>query len=141
MAKKVFLVACVAGKRPDPVPAAELYTSTWFTKARSLIEATGAPWFILSAEHGLISPETVIGPYDRTLNKMGAAERRAWSEMVRGQMAAQLPKAEEIVIFAGKRYREHLMPWLRENFARVSVPMEGLSIGRQLSWMTHAPAL
>lgn len=141
MVKKVFLVACVAGKRPDPVPAAELYTSTWFTKARNLIEATGAPWFILSAEHGLLSPETVIGPYERTLNKMGAAERRVWAEKVKSQMATQLPNAAEVVIFAGWRYREHLMPWLHEQFARVSVPMEGLPIGRQLSWMTHATDL
>lgn len=141
MANKVFLVACVAGKRPEPVPAAELYTSTWFTKARGLIEATGATWFILSAEHGLLSPETVIGPYERTLNLMSASDRRAWAEKVQREMAIQLPNAEEVVIFAGKRYREHLMPWLREHFSRVSVPMEGLPIGRQLSWMTHATAL
>jgi len=140
-AEKIFLVSCVAGKRPDAAPAANLYTSAWFIKARRLVEATGAPWFILSAEHGLVAPDTVISPYNRTLNTMGVSERRAWAERVRNQMEAELPDAEEIVLLAGLRYREHLMPSLQQRFRRVTVPMERLPIGRQLSWLTNVPTL
>jgi hypothetical protein len=105
------------------------------------VKNTAESWFILSAQHGLISPETVIAPYNKTLNAMGAAELQAWAERVRRQMESQLPDADEIVILAGQRYRENLLPWLRQNFSKVSVPMEGLRIGRQLSWLNHAKTL
>ena len=42
---------------------------------------------------------------------------------------------------AGNRYRENLMPYLREPFSKVTVPMEGLTIGRQLNWLDDATAL
>jgi len=127
----------VAGKQAGPVPAAQIYTSTWFRKVRKLVELAGTPWFILSAEHGLLSPDTPVRSYDRTLNTMRAAERRAWAEMVTRQMEAQLPNADEVVLFAGIRYRVYLLPWLQANYALVSVPMAGMPIGKQLEWMTH----
>ncbi|MDD9744733.1 hypothetical protein PVW49_12265 [Marinovum sp. PR37] len=139
--KQVILVSCVAGKKPALNRAADLYTSAWFIKARRLVEAAGAPWFILSAEHGLLDPETMVGPYDKTLNTMSAAERRAWAKQVRHQMDATLPDADEVVVLAGNRYRECLMPYLRACFPEVSVPMQGLTIGRQLSWMSNAKTL
>lgn len=141
MLKQVILVSCVAGKKADLNRAADLYTSAWFIKARRLVERTGAPWFILSAEHGLLGPETMVGPYNKTLNTMSTAERRAWAERVQLQLDAELPEADEIVVLAGNRYREYLMPYLRGRFPKVEVPMEGLTIGRQLSWMDNATTL
>jgi hypothetical protein len=57
----VYLVSCVSKKRTTPIPARDLYISDWFLKARDHVESTGSPWFILSAEYGLISPPDV-GP-------------------------------------------------------------------------------
>lgn len=139
-AEKIFLVSCVAGKKPDPVPAAELYTSVWFTKARKLVEATGAHWFILSAEYGLVAPDSVIASYERTLNRMSAADRRTWADRVLQQMEMDLPAAAEVVILAGHRYRENLVSWLRQRYAKVTIPMQGLRIGKQLQWMDNASA-
>ena len=138
---RVFLVSCVAGKRAKPTPAAELYTSAWFIKTRELVEASGEPWFILSAEHGLLAPDMVIAPYERTLNTMSASERREWARRVQQQMEESLPKADEVVVLAGNRYRENLMTYLRKRFSTVTVPMEGLTIGRQLSWLDNAKTL
>lgn len=138
---RVFLVSCVARKRPRATPAADLYTSAWFVKARALVEASGDPWFILSAEHRLLAPEKVIEPYERTLNTMSVHERRSWAEQVQKQMEATLPDADEVVVFAGNRYRENLMPYLRKRFPKMTVPMDGLTIGRQLNWLDNAAAL
>lgn len=138
---RVFLVSCVAGKTSKASPAADLYTSAWFVKARAFVEATGDPWFILSAEHGLLPPEQVIEPYERTLNTMSTADRRSWAQMVREQMEENLPDVGEVVVLAGNRYRENLMPYLRGRYSKVTVPMEGLTIGRQLSWLDHAAAI
>jgi hypothetical protein len=138
---RVILVACVAGKKARAVRAAELYTSAWFTKARALVEASGEPWFILSAEHGLLAPDMVVGPYERTLNAIPASERRNWAVRVQRQMEEHLPAADEVIILAGKRYREHLLGFLRKRFAKVTLPMEGLTIGRQLNWLDNAASL
>lgn len=132
----IFLVSCVSGKRNDPAPARDLYTSTWFQKARAFVERTGRPWFILSAAFGLVHPEALIPPYDKTLNTMPVAERRAWAARVINDLERALPASPNIVIIAGQRYREFLMDYLRVRAGSVQVPLEGLRIGEQLSWLT-----
>lgn len=84
--RRIYLVSCVSRKTPYPAPAQDLYTSTWFQKARAYVLRSDSPWFILSAEHGLVHPDDVLIPYEMTLNNMSAAERRAWAEMVQNQM-------------------------------------------------------
>lgn len=133
--EKVFLVSCVAKKRPERSPAAELYLSPWFNKARAYVEKQGGRWYILSAEHGLIRPDRSLDPYDTTLNNMRVAERRAWATRVAKQIRQDIPKGCHVVILAGQRYREHLLGTLEEVAERVSVPMEGLGIGQQLAWL------
>jgi len=132
-ANACFLVSCVASKRTSNSKARELYISDWFKKARNFVERAERPWWILSAEYGLLHPDTVVAPYEKTLNNLSVAERRAWASRVKEQMSAQLPPVEEIVVFAGARYREFLLDYL-ETRAKVVVPLEGLTIGRQLSW-------
>jgi hypothetical protein len=128
-----FLVSCVGKKRSSPARARDLYVSDWFGKARSFVERSGQPWFILSAEHGLVHPDSVVEPYEKTLNQMSVSARRAWATLVIGQMKSLLPDCEEVVVFAGARYREFLLDYLRKR-ARVKIPLEGLRIGEQLSW-------
>jgi hypothetical protein len=134
----IFLVSCVSQKRSRPSKARDLYQSEWFQRARRFVESTGSRWFILSAEHGMIDPDRVIEPYERTLNNMRVGERREWAQRVRKQMDRDLPDAERIVVLAGQRYREFLMDYLRTRATRVDVPLEGLRIGEQLSWLGKA---
>ena len=136
-----MLVSCVKTKAGRELAAKELYVSDWFVKARALVERSGLDWFILSAEHGLVGVDDVIAPYERTLNRMPVAERRAWAEKVVGQMEKRLPDADEVIILAGKRYRENLMRYLCNRFRKVTVPMEGLTSGRQLRWLGNAAGL
>ena len=88
----------------------------------------------------MISPDTIVHPYERTLNKMKNAERREWAKYVQDQMESRLPPASTVIVLAGFRYRENLMPYLEARFEEVAVPMEGLSIGRQLNWLNNATA-
>jgi len=131
----VYLVSCVSKKRTRTVAAKDLYLSDWFVKARGYVEARGGPWFILSAEHGLVAPDDPLAPYERTLNKMPVSDRRCWAERVIRQMSERVPAASHIVFLAGKRYREFLEDRLRNRGFSVEVPMEGLRIGEQLAWL------
>ncbi len=125
--RTVYLISCVSKKRATPALAKDLYQSELFRRARDYVEASGGQWFILSAKHGLTDPDEVIAPYEQTLN--------TWAERVQAQMDERLPTVERIVVIAGKRYREFLMPYLHRRAAKVEVPLEGLRIGEQLRWL------
>ncbi len=132
----IYLLSCVRQKQPVPAPAKDLYTSSWFRKARCYVENTGQPWFVLSAKYGLVHPDEVIAPYDCTLNAMPVAERRRWASRVLKQLEPHLDGVKCVVFLAGKRYREFLELPLRHQGLDVRVPMEGLRIGEQSQWLT-----
>lgn len=129
------LVSCVKTKLRERAPAKELYVSDWFRKARTVVEAKGWRWFILSAKYGLVNPDAVIEPYEKTLNAMGRNERIEWSRGVTNALDPSLDGVAFVVIFAGKKYREFLAPKLRERGIAVCVPMEGLGNGKQIAWL------
>lgn len=126
----VILVACCGPKLPDPSPAADLYVSDLFKKARSYAERRGR-WFILSALHGLLDPSAVIAPYDVTLKKMPAAKRKEWGLKVREQMEAAELIELPLVALAGADYVKPLVAAGLE----VAQPMKGYAIGKQLQWL------
>ncbi len=131
----LYLVSCVKKKRTSAALAKDLYISDWFCKARACVERMGHPWLILSAKYGLVDPERTIEPYDKTLKAMPVAERRAWAQSVLAELGPALAGVDTVVFFAGMDYRKYLEPVLRQQGFRVRVPMEGLSQGRQLSWL------
>ena len=131
----LYLVSCVKTKRDTPAAAKDLYVSPWFRKAKVFVERTGDPWRILSAEYGLLHPNEQVGPYERTLNAMRVKERRAWAEDVLAHIETCLDGVDTVVFLAGQRYREFLEPALRNRGLAVSVPMIGLSQGRQMQWL------
>lgn len=133
--KTVHLVSCVSRKRDHRLAAKDLYISDWFVKARAYVEQAGDEWFILSAEHGLVSPEAVIDPYERTLNTMRIADRRAWGSKVLKQLLLKLRGGDRVVILAGARYREFLVDAIRAKGLTVDIPLEGMRIGEQLRWL------
>src|SRR5690348_13662048 len=97
---RVALVGCVKKKRQVPTAAGDLYQSELFRKCRACAIKADR-WYILSAEYGLLQPQQVVEPYDRTLNAMPKAERQAWASKVQGQLRACLPASAEITILAG----------------------------------------
>ena len=134
-AADLCLVSCVKTKLSDPAPAKELYVSDWFRKARAVVEAEGWPWFILSAKYGLVDPDAVIEPYEKTLKNMQENEQIEWSREVMSALDPSLDGVDSVVIFAGESYREFLAPKLRELRITVHVPMKGLDWGNQLAWL------
>lgn len=134
----LVLVSCVKSKLSRAAPARELYTSPLFQKMRAFAENSGAPWFILSAQHGLVAPDVEIAPYELTLNKMGIDQRRAWADRVLTALVPHLEGIERVVFLAGMPYREFLVGPLEQRGVTVEVPMEGLSIGNQLSWLSRS---
>jgi hypothetical protein len=69
----VYLVSCVSKKRKHECSASDLYISDWFCKARRYVEASGRPWFILSAEYGLVPPTGSSRPMSERSTKCRSA--------------------------------------------------------------------
>lgn len=137
MTAPLHLVACVATKLGHAAPAADLYQSDWFCKARAYVEALGAPWCILSARHGIVDPETVLDPYDETL--VGAPEwrRLQWGDAVVQQLWKIAPHGSKIVLLAGAMYRNAIrqQPGAGGSRWHFITPLEGLGIGQQKAWL------
>ena len=137
----LILVGCVKSKRPvrvAGVPAADLYDSPLWRCRRAYAERAGVTWFILSAEHGLLAPETAICWYDTSLADLPLAERRHWSGRVLDDLRVALPMLAGVIveIHAGKLYYGHgLLHGLRAAGATVRVPLRRVAgIGPQCRW-------
>ncbi|MCY3703921.1 MAG: hypothetical protein OXH08_00225 [Gammaproteobacteria bacterium] len=131
----VYLVSCVKEKRATRALAKDLYISAWFRKARAYVEGTDRPWRILSARYGLLDPGRPVRPYDRMLEGLPRAERRAWADRVLAAFHAEFPDVSTVELLAGERYREFLQPALEARSVVVQVPMAGLRIGEQMAWL------
>lgn len=132
---RVALISCVSKKLGHAAPAGELYVSDLFKKNLAYARSLRADAiYVLSAKYGLLGLDEKIEPYEQTLNTMREREVRAWSERVLEQMRGKVGAGDEVIFLAGERYRKYLAP----HFTTVSVPMQGLGIGRQLAFLKHA---
>jgi len=132
---RVAFVSCVKTKSTTPELAEHLYISPWFRMAREWARRNSDRWFILSAEYGLVEPTRLIAPYERTLSKMRVGDRSYWADRVVEQIDDLKLTGNWAYVLAGEAYRRFLMWPLEDRFGRVSVPMEGLQMGEQLSWL------
>lgn len=133
----VGLISCGKRKAAQPRPARELYQGELFRKslryAEEVLEADRV--FILSARHGLLPLDQVVAPYEQTLNRMSAAEVRAWGERVLDDLRAEADlENDRFTILAGAKYRKHVVPALKH----CDVPIEGLRFGEQLRFFKEA---
>lgn len=135
MSKTIVLVACVSKKQKNPQPAKDLYISDWFIKASVFAQQHADQWYILSAKYGLLLPITLIEPYNETLNTMPVANRRAWATHVLEKLLPLVQPGDRILILAGEKYRENLVEPLKRAGCLVEIPMQGMRIGEQLSWL------
>lgn len=131
----ICLVACASKKRDGSHPAGSLYISDLFEKSAKYAQYIADDWYILSAKFGLLRPDKLIEKYDLTLNRMPIAERRQWAERVFQDLRTIVKPSDQIIILAGQRYAEHLIPRLSSLGVQVTRPLEGLRIGEQLRWL------
>lgn len=124
----VGLVGCVKTKLERPARASELYTSALLRGRRQAVEASCDRWFILSALHGLLSPDQIVDPYDLAMKDLPRQERRGWAESVLQDLERALGSlaGHRLEIHAGVDYtppqeRRRQPPWV-ESSGITSVP-------------------
>ena len=129
----VALISCVKKKGNHPAKAKDLYTSTLFRSGyRYALSLNPSAIFILSAKYHLLNPETVIEPYEHTLNTIRKSEIVDWSEKVLKQLREVSDlKQDNFIFLAGERYRKYLVP----HISNYKIPMQGLPLGKQMAWL------
>lgn len=138
----LVLVGCVKKKLDVPAPARELYTSPLFRKERAYAEQAGVPWFVLSAEHGLVDPDEVLAPYDLRLSTTSRDYRRAWGARVverLGEVVGSV-SGKTVEVHAGSAYTDSIRDLLIREGATVVEPLAGLPMGARLAWYGRAAA-
>ncbi|HET6293294.1 MAG TPA: hypothetical protein VFG33_07965 [Kribbella sp.] len=136
----VVLITCVKTKLSVPAAAKDLYISALFQKQRQYAERSGATWFILSAEHGLVRPEEWLAPYERYLPDCPPSYRNAWAQWSAARLELLLGTiaGKTIEIHASSLYASCLTPALQTLGAIVSTPLAGLAQGQRLAWYGSA---
>jgi hypothetical protein len=107
---RLLVLACSARKHriPHPVPAWYRYDGVLYRLCKSLEAHHRFPpdvhVRIISAEHGLLTPETPIAWYDRRLDPARAAEiRRSVTRAL--CRAVEEHRVSEVYLALGRRYR------------------------------------
>ncbi len=133
--RKIVLISCVSKKLVHAAKVRDIYVSPLFRLNLAYAESLKPDAiYVLSAKHGLLPLDDQIEPYELTLNTMGTGQIRAWDSGVVSQLAAVADlKHDRFVFLAGDKYRKFLVPHL----AHFEVPMEGLTIGRQLQFLSR----
>lgn len=133
MTRRLVLVGCGNDKENDRSYSWRLYRSDYFQKRMTLAMMLGEP-AILSAKHGYLPATERIEPYDEDMRDKEEYQIESWALSV----ANDIPKFyDEIVILAGKKYRNPLQNILEEDGYVVFSPFDSpeiKGIGDQISW-------
>jgi len=132
----ILLVTCVKTKAEVPSAAKDLYRSPLFVKQRTYAERLGVPWFILSAEFGLVCPDDWLAPYERYLPDTPPEYRAAWGAWVVERLALLHGSLRDVTveIHASAEYLAAIGPLLLSKGAAIVEPLAGLQFGQRLAW-------
>ena len=113
MATRVALVSCVNRASPNlpPVICTRHRYSSECEGTRNRVPMLGS--FVREIRR--LVPDELVAPYEKTLNKMVKAERLVWAERVRQQLLKVLLPGTKVIVLAGERYREGIVPFLKSD--------------------------
>jgi hypothetical protein len=123
---RVVLVGSSGAVAGSPRPARELFLSDGFARAREHALRSGRRWFVLSAKHGLLDPDDVVGPFDVLFGDQPTGYRAAWAEWVVVQLAdrVRLP-GTTVEVHGGVDFAQALRAPLARRGARTEIPLPG----------------
>lgn len=147
----LIIVSYDQTRAEESCEARDFYTSELFQKSREFAELNGADWMIASAKFGLVSPLSIIGPYDQRLELLYADELDYFRGSCRLTLAYWLAEWRKsvahnphvfpaVAILAGERYSQELIltTWLKSIEFRLCVPLADKTTAERLRWLDRA---
>jgi hypothetical protein len=130
-AEPLVLVSCGKAKLSHAAPAQQLYTSTLFRLSFEVARRVSSEVYILSAQHGLVSPDQILEPYEQSLQALSPEGKEAWRQSVLKEI--QLVPPRTVMILAGGLYADGIGQVLSTAGWTVVSPLAGLKLGERLS--------
>lgn len=128
----VIAVMCGQRKVNYACCAEELYCGSLFKAAKGWAKRHAIEWFIVSAKHGLLLPQTIVAPYDVKLGKganaLNKQQQSQWAEQTRKLIEERYGK-RRIVCLCSKEY-ESAFSGLNCYF-----PLQRMGIGKRIKWL------
>lgn len=124
----MILIQCVDSKKKGTHKGKDLYQGNYFDAMRRYAEAYqrqhDVEWAIVSAKHGLVSPDDEIAHYD----EFGLSGTQA------AEIATELADngVEHVELIAGEKYSKPLVPALESMNITVVERCKGLPIGKRV---------
>ena len=136
---RIVLISCSKSKLNKPAPARELYTGTLFKKAVAWAERHGYEWFVISALHGLVTPNQTIAPYNYSLkDRRGSRERESWAYLaISAHLTNHIAKGSHVFLIMPELYRRFIQYELNRQSMTYTNPLQHLAIGQQMRWLDN----
>jgi hypothetical protein len=123
---RVVLIGSSGAVAAAPLPAAQLFESAGFARAREFAAGSGHPWFVLTAKHGLLDPDDVVAPFDVQLGDQSMGYRNAWGEWVVAQLGDRvLLEGVTVEVHGGVDFAQPLRHPLSRRGAALDLQLPG----------------
>jgi hypothetical protein len=135
---KIALMATARIKSSHADTVIRFYKSPLFQKSVAYARLAYNRFYFYNAPGGLLMPDRIMEPDNLSIRALSPAERRIWAQRVI-EALSRCERLNELSLFlhGGRVYRNYLEPELTKRGIAYTVPLAGLSIGKQLRWYTR----
>lgn len=136
MLKTVAIIPCMNQKSDEPGPAREVWVGHHFQATLMHVEEFYDQVFIISFKYGLITPDTIIEPYDINIHFEPWDVRVKWKRMVIQQVKDFLIEQQPGIVglYSGKEDADWLSKKINQNAPDVlcTTPWRGKGVGQRI---------
>jgi hypothetical protein len=133
---KLCVVACSKSKIKESGKhkAKDLYTGGIFKKSMNYADEICDKTVILSAKHGVISPDKRISKYDFQMKDIPYDKKYKWKEQRVEELLKLSKKGDTVVFLTPHGYKRGIISRLKKR--KTEWPLKYLRQGQQLRWLT-----
>lgn len=134
MVDNIIIIQCSNSKKSQQTKASELYTSERFNLSKKIAEKYAKTWFILSAKHGLIEPDKLVTPYDRTITDFSVDEKKEFISNVINQITKLELTNKRLIFLTDPDYTDEIVNFLKNTCSDIISPFS--QIKREM-WINY----
>ena len=135
----IIVIGCGRRKKKSNSQAKFLYVSKRFKTSKDIAENLSAYYLILSAFHGIITPDKELDPYDFDIGKLPEESKNIWANAALDNIY-KISGREPVTILADGDYAELLLKFNANRIEplNVTAPLVTIAMGHRQDWLNQA---